>query len=171
MSQAKHVLESLTEKQREVLSLLAEGRTGKEIAHVLNISDSAVVQRIEKIRAKFDGASRLQLGRIWRDYTASDIPTDCKFFAGKSFQLPNKPELSEKGGRDTATTHFEFMDYAVFKADTPWSDDRGCQVVPEVLDGENATIFRWLYAVAAALGIACFLLVLLAVSLSVGQLV
>ncbi len=162
---------SLTEKQREVMAFLGEGRTGKEIAGALGISESAVIQRIEKVRAKFDGATRHELGRIWREHAPEDDQDICKAFTGKSFQLPPGAIHPETTGKDTAVTHVEFMDSAYFEAQPPWQDTSEPRIVPEVLDGENASTFRWLYAVAAALGIACLLLVLLAVSHSVSELI
>ena len=171
MPRNDEILKSLTSKQREVLALLGEGRTGKEIAGALGISESAVVQRIEKVRLKFDGATRQQLGRIWRDYAELSPQKDCKHFTGKSFQLPPDAVSAEMGRRYKADTHVEFMDSAIFQTAAPWEDEREPRIVPEVLEGENASTFRWLYAVAAALGIACLLLVLLAVSNAVSQLV
>ncbi len=171
MSQTEKTLRSLTSKQREVLALLGEGRTGKEIATVLGISESAVVQRIEKVRAKFDGATRQQLGRIWRDHRSLLTNDDCNQFTGKNFQLPPNLASTDTATKDSAATHVEFMDSVTFETEAPWRTKREPRIVPEVLDGENASTFRWLFALAAALGIACLLLVLLAVSNAVGQLV
>ena len=46
---------SLTDKQAAVLDLLADGRTSKEIATVLDLSESAVNRRIELLRSRFGG--------------------------------------------------------------------------------------------------------------------
>lgn len=171
MSQNHEILQSLTQKQREVLALLGEGRTGKEIANALGISESAVVQRIEKVRAKFDGATRHQLGRIWRDYRESSEPSTCKVLTGKTFHLHSEAFDADEAVQDEAFSQVEFMDSAVFNADPPWRERHEYRIVPEVLDGENAIMFRWAYAVGIALGMAILLLVLLAVTQSVGQLV
>lgn len=59
-------LPSLTSKQREVLALVADNRTSKEIAARLGISESAVNQRIEMVRARLGGLPRGELARLYR---------------------------------------------------------------------------------------------------------
>lgn len=59
-------LDGLTDKQKEVLSLVAEGMTSKEIARRLRISESAVNQRIEVIRQRLGGMPRSQIARLYR---------------------------------------------------------------------------------------------------------
>ncbi len=60
------LLPQLTEKQREVLALVADNRTSKEIAALLGISESAVNQRIEMIRNRLGGIPRGELARLYR---------------------------------------------------------------------------------------------------------
>lgn len=59
-------LPDLTHKQREVLALVADNRTSKEIAARLDISESAVNQRIESVRARLGGIPRGELARLFR---------------------------------------------------------------------------------------------------------
>lgn len=59
-------LDGLTDKQKEVLALVAEGMTSKEIARKLGISESAVNQRIEVIRQRLGGLPRTQIARLYR---------------------------------------------------------------------------------------------------------
>lgn len=59
-------LDAITPKQREVLRMVAEGLTSKEIARKLDISESAVNQRIETIRQRLDGLPRSQIARLYR---------------------------------------------------------------------------------------------------------
>ena len=69
----------LTKKQREVLALVADNRTSKEIAGLLGISESAVNQRIEIVRARLGGLPRGELARLFRlnfsTDTVSETPT------------------------------------------------------------------------------------------------
>ncbi|MCB2058663.1 MAG: helix-turn-helix transcriptional regulator, partial [Novosphingobium sp.] len=60
------LLRQLTPKQREVLALVADNRTSKEIAGRLGISESAVDQRIEGVRTKLGGIPRGELARLFR---------------------------------------------------------------------------------------------------------
>lgn len=78
-ARAERSLPQLTRKQREVLALVADNRTSKEIAGLLGISESAVNQRIEIVRARLGGLPRGELARLYRlnfsTEEASDIPT------------------------------------------------------------------------------------------------
>ncbi|AIT78578.1 hypothetical protein JI59_01485 [Novosphingobium pentaromativorans US6-1] len=60
------VFPSLTPKQHEVLSYVAENRTSKEIAFEIGISVSAVNQRIESIRNRTGSPPRAELARAYR---------------------------------------------------------------------------------------------------------
>jgi DNA-binding CsgD family transcriptional regulator len=66
MTRHAQTLSRLTSKQRDVLALVADNRTSKEIAVQLGISESAVNQRIEMVRARLGGLPRGQLARLYR---------------------------------------------------------------------------------------------------------
>jgi DNA-binding CsgD family transcriptional regulator len=73
MTKASASLSELTDKQREVLALVADNRTSKEIAGLLGISESAVNQRIEMVRARLGGLPRGELARLYRqEFAPSD---------------------------------------------------------------------------------------------------
>ncbi|WP_374531322.1 sigma factor-like helix-turn-helix DNA-binding protein [Novosphingobium sp.] len=70
-------LPELTKKQREVLALVADNRTSKEIAARLGISESAVNQRIEIVRARLGGLPRGELARLYRqEYMPAETATE-----------------------------------------------------------------------------------------------
>ncbi len=60
------IFRALTAKQREVLALVADNRTSKEIARLLGISEAAVDQRIEIVRGRLGGLPRGELARLYR---------------------------------------------------------------------------------------------------------
>ncbi len=66
MTSHAHSISRLTSKQRDVLALVADNRTSKEIAVKLGISESAVNQRIEMVRARLGGLPRGELARLYR---------------------------------------------------------------------------------------------------------
>jgi DNA-binding CsgD family transcriptional regulator len=73
MTRPSASLAVLTEKQREVLALVADNRTSKEIAGLLGVSESAVNQRIEMVRARLGGLPRGELARLYRqEFTPED---------------------------------------------------------------------------------------------------
>jgi len=53
-SRKRDPLESLTPREREVLGLMAEGRSNKAIAHALVVSDGAVEKHVSNIFTKLD---------------------------------------------------------------------------------------------------------------------
>lgn len=81
-------LETLTAKQKQVLALVAEGLTSKEIGRKLGVSESAVNQRIETIRQRMDGMSRANIGRLYRQISTLSltIPTS-NSLTGNPIQL------------------------------------------------------------------------------------
>lgn len=81
-------LDGLTDKQKEVLALVAEGMTSKEIARKLGISESAVNQRIEVIRQRLGGLPRTQIARLYRRMsTVTFTVPPSNSVTGKSIQL------------------------------------------------------------------------------------
>ena len=61
-------MSKLTAKQREVLDLLLDHKTSKEIAQTLRISPHTVDQRIQYAKRQLGATSRSDLARIYRDY-------------------------------------------------------------------------------------------------------
>jgi len=59
-------LDSLTEKQREVLDLLLEHKTSKEISRKLGISPHTVDQRMTQARVKLGLANRGEVANAYR---------------------------------------------------------------------------------------------------------
>lgn len=57
----------LTERQRDVLSLAAHGKSNKAIADILFISDSTVKAHLSEIFKKFGVTNRTQAAIIARD--------------------------------------------------------------------------------------------------------
>ena len=74
--QSERSLPRLTAKQRDVLALIADNRTSKEIAGLLGISESAVNQRIEIVRARLGGLPRGELARLYRQEFSIGSPDD-----------------------------------------------------------------------------------------------
>jgi DNA-binding CsgD family transcriptional regulator len=60
----------LTHREREVLALVADGRTNRAIADVLFIEARTVEKHVEHIRAKLGARSRAEAAARWARATA-----------------------------------------------------------------------------------------------------
>lgn len=147
---------ALTPKQREVLELLLEHKTSKEIARVLEISPHTVDQRINFAKQKFGATSRGELATSYRlqksiyeesIYEESDIDHRA---------IP----LQMGCGSDTS-------DYLISGNDeTEWPADRkNVRLVPEMFEGRFGTMMR----LGAIVGIAALLLIAVLVGLAIFQ--
>ena len=58
-------LSLLTEREREVLALMADGRSNKEIARALNISPHAAKAHVSRILHKLGVESRTEAAVLW----------------------------------------------------------------------------------------------------------
>ena len=174
------VFASLSAKQRQVMELLSEGRTSKEIAWTLGISESAAIQRIESVRAKAGGLLRKELAREYRlfvqaggarEISAEDLDGTCNDLTGKFFQLPPGSDEGQSGGRNQADKELVLADAIPFEVAAPWASRSEPGVVPEVLDGRSAALSRLLAATGIAVGLLVACLVMLAVAGEIGRLV
>ena len=156
----------VTEKQREVLDLLLEQRTTKEMAHSLGVSPSAIDQRIDALRRRAGDVTRAELTRLWRDHRSGT----CDRIPYENSQLPPHPAALHLTPQDAERGIFRFDDVAGFAPSAPWNSHEPL-VVPEALDGSDATPQRIWLAVKIAVGIVLVLLVGLAVSGEMASLV
>ena len=144
-------LGGLTDKQREVLDLLIEHKTSKEIARLLGISPHTVDQRIFFAKEKLGAASRNEAAAAYRrlvgvsgrtTYENSRIAAPVRTANGVSGLLAGRvlalrhPELSQPGGPALAELDF--------------------RVVPEWFDGRYGTLMR----LSAIITIAVFMVIL-----------
>ena len=138
-SEGDIILAGLTRKQREVLDLLIEHKTSKEIARTLGISPHTVDQRIQFAKDKLGAATRNEAAAAYR-------------------------RLREAYGQMTYGDLRIAMD-GVAPHDAPRPDDRpagsqgakaGRSVVQGWIDGPHGTLFR----LAAIVGIAVLLMLL-----------
>jgi DNA-binding CsgD family transcriptional regulator len=168
-SEFSDTLASLTAKQRETIALIGDGRANKEIATELDISLSAAIQRVENLRAKFGNVSKADLGRIWREHDQAMAQGTCNPITGNNNHLSDTPFFAPEGSRNQNDAHLYLADSLLIETNPPWTRKSEPSVVPEELDGANATTLRGLIVVAMAIGMAVLLLVMLAVANVVGE--
>ena len=61
---AKRAFGGLTEREREVAGLIAQGKTSREIAEMLVVTERTIEKHIENILCKFGFSSRVQIA-VW----------------------------------------------------------------------------------------------------------
>jgi DNA-binding CsgD family transcriptional regulator len=155
--------EGLTEKQREVLELLTENRTTKEIAAHLGVSDSAVNQRIEPLRQRLGGITRAELTRRYRT-SSPEAKGDqtCELLTARNFQVESAPAVGQGRSRDDRPGHYRFEDSLGFVRDHPWAERPEVRIVPRLLDGKHAGLARGIAMLVMTLLIAACLVLGLA---------
>lgn len=157
---ADNALQQLSAKQREVLDLVLDRRTNKEIARVLGISVSGVEQRLQAARQRLGAHSRADAAR-----TYERLLTTCGLSTRGKFQFPERQCAAPSEERDTADeVVFSLEDSARFDWAVPWASDRGSGRVLEMLDAKFGVAGRLLAIAAMTLSIAIVALIVLAIA-------
>lgn len=156
------LLPQLTEKQREVLALVADNRTSKEIAALLGISESAVNQRIEMIRSRLGGIPRGELARIYRQeldnfqrISATFPPT------WQKIQLPENGRHGERSGAESISPSGP-----VGSQSGRASERDGSQLSPVSIPGESTWLTRDTRGTALVRGVAITAIIILGMILA-----
>ncbi|MGB7408712.1 MAG: helix-turn-helix transcriptional regulator [Pontixanthobacter sp.] len=145
-SRAFDNLQLLTYKQKEVLDLLLDHKTSKEIARELGISPHTVDQRINLAKAKLEIASRGELATAYRD---------AKQIYDKSiYQHSYVDRLAiplEKSGKDDAAAYTLSNDRKSSFHRVEDRDEADYRVVPEMFEGRFGKAARIVAMLIAAL--------------------
>jgi DNA-binding CsgD family transcriptional regulator len=144
---ADGALGGLTDKQREVLDLLIQHKTSKEIARRLSISPHTVDQRIQFAKEKLGARSRSEVAVLYRRL----IETYGQATYEDSGIAEPAPALDETGGPQGSLPVSSLRQrFRSRPSDGPEAD---FQVVPESFDGRYGTLIR----LGSIFGIALFL--------------
>ncbi len=97
-SDANFVLAGLTAKQRQVLDLLIEHKTSKEIARQLGISPHTVDQRIQFAKEKLGAASRNEAAAAYRNLVALSGRVTCRRIPYRTRRPRRRRSCRDAGG-------------------------------------------------------------------------
>jgi len=111
----------LTEKQREVLELVLLHRTNKEIARALDVSPSAIEQRLASAKVRLGVESRFDAALAYEQLKAT-----CGSSTGGSSQVGSLTSLWQQPGREDVEPIMEFHDAISFD-ERRWQDSDGLQ--------------------------------------------
>lgn len=105
MTPPAHSVSQLTTKQLDVLALIADSRTSKEIAVLLGISESAVNQRIETIRSRLGCVPRGELARLYRQEMGGEAPVaPVESYTWQKIHLPDDAFGSQSSGAESISS-------------------------------------------------------------------
>ena len=130
-------LTRLTAKQREVLDLLIEHKTSKEISRVLGISPHTVDQRIMLARDKLRLSSRSEVAKEYRKLLI--------IYERSTYEETHiSPSLMpfNNGNRNEHETLLALIDPDRIELDDPGKGQTAYRVVPEFFDGNRGTLIR-----------------------------
>ena len=149
-SEGEFLLAGLTAKQREVLDLLIEHKTSKEIARLLEISPHTVDQRIQFAKEKLGASSRNEVAAIYRRL----VEICGQLTYENSYLATFEPDADNDAG-----TQGPFPDCSRRERVHPdrlTGQETDYPVVPELFEGRYGTLIR----LGAILAIAVFLIFL-----------
>jgi len=140
-------LDELTDKQREVLDLLIEHKTSKEIARRLRISPHTVDQRIQFAKDKLGARTRSEAAVFYRRLLETCDQLTYENSGIVAERWPGDYRAGPQGPLPVSSLRQRFRSRP---EDEPEADFR---VVPELFDGRYGTLVR----TGAIFGIALFL--------------
>jgi DNA-binding CsgD family transcriptional regulator len=129
MSTTDDTLDQLTAKQAEALSLASMHLTSKEIALRLNLSPSAVDQRLDSARRTLGASTRGEAVRIFQRSCARELT--CSQFATDSAQVTPSDDLRHRAVDGLDDPIFRLADAVTYTPRAPWHGWLE-QVVPEL---------------------------------------
>ncbi|MFC4192001.1 helix-turn-helix transcriptional regulator [Novosphingobium lubricantis] len=146
----------LTAKQREVLDLLIQHKTSKEISRILGISHHTVDQRIMLARAKLDVATRGEVAQAYRRLieTYEQPVYELSHVGFPPLPAPQEGQGNAEVDRSTATPQPQPSHDVRRTGEGEVTRQAGTEatdyhhVLPEIFDGPNGTVLRLGYIAA-----------------------
>lgn len=127
----------LTAKQREVLDLLVQHKTSKEIARELGISPHTVDQRIQFAKSKLGAATRGELAQEYRRLCAI-----CEAMTYENSRIAPQPEHVEISPLDGGESNAPNPAPADAISETGPGGEEEVRVVPEMFEGPFGNLMR-----------------------------
>jgi DNA-binding CsgD family transcriptional regulator len=150
-SEIEFILAGLTAKQREVLDLLIEHKTSKEIGRQLGISPHTVDQRIQFAKEKLGAGSRNEAAALYRRLTEI-----CGQLTYDDSRMAETAGMLETGFGTQAGPLPGLMPRGWTQPGQPFGTETDYAVVPELFEGRYGTLIR----LGAIIAIAVFLVIL-----------
>lgn len=142
------VLASLTPKQREVMDLLIQHKTSKEIARELGISPHTVDQRVQFAKDKLGVESRSEAAVEYRRLVAlcqSPVSTAAQPPGQGTYEESRSAGIAvpaDQGGTRNSNDPAASMPPKRSKPDEMIGQGHGYSIVPEMFEGRYGTAMR-----------------------------
>lgn len=165
----------LTDNQLAVLERLDRRMPIKVIAGELGVSESRVNQHVRALKDHFGVESLGELIDHARDARSANVTpegnleaTPYRKPAYRNSHLPEPADPPQTGDR-VAPGEFVLADVASVAIEAPWWVRNEPRVVPGVLDGENAVLFRLAVITGLAVGIIAAVLLVMTAALTMSE--
>ena len=158
-----------TRRQREVLELIDRRMPIKRIAFELGISESRVNQHIRALKDAYGVQGLDALVAAYRAQTPEiERNADYRNAASSNSEVPHHRHVDHEGDR-VAPGEFVLADVAPIAIEAPWEAKHDPRVVPGVLDGDHAVLYRLAVIVGLALAFIVLVILVVTAALSVGE--
>jgi DNA-binding CsgD family transcriptional regulator len=165
--EAKNALASLTDKQREVLNLLLEHKSSKEIARSLRISPYTVDQRITAVRQKLGVATRSDVARAYSQHMSI-----CGSPAYRSSQVDFESDRTHSTSQDPPKDAvFTLSDVSIMELPVPWESQSRARAGLEALDNRFGIFGRISIILGLSAAIALLFLAMVAIARTLTELI
>ena len=162
-------LPMLTDRQMEVLTLIDRRMPIKRIAYELGISESRVNQHIRALKDAFGVQG---LDALVDEYRAQDAENKgtagYRIPASSNFGVPQSHTSPQTGDR-VAPGEFVLADVAPLAIEAPWEAKHEPRVIPGVLDGDHAVLYRLAVIIGLALAFIVLVILVVTAALSVAE--
>ncbi|QSB46211.1 hypothetical protein IDJ81_13770 [Tsuneonella flava] len=151
----------------------------KAVAAELGISESRVNQHVRALKEIYGVASLGELVEAWRgeasrtavsasNQTNSLSDEPYRNSAWRNSQVPKSDDGLDQGSW-VAPGEFVLSDAAPIAIEAPWKKHEEPQVVPGVLDGDNAVLIRLAVIIGIAFGIVAAVVLMVTATLSLSE--
>jgi len=161
--------QSLTDRQKDVLVRIDRRMPIKQIAAEINVSESRINQHIRALKDAYSVENLKDLVDSYRaEVQNSGESAPYRKAASINSEVPHQQKLDETEDR-VAPGEFVLSDVAPLAIEAPWTVRNEPRVVPGVLDGDHAVLYRLAVIIGLALAFIVLVILVVTAALSVSE--
>lgn len=160
---------TLTDRQREVLVRIDRRLPIKQIASELGVSESRVNQHIRALKDAYEVENLKDLVDSYRaEVQEFGESAPYRKSASRKSEVPSSEKIDDSGVR-VAPGEFVLSDVAPLAIEAPWLVRKEPRVVPGVLDGDHAVLYRLAVIIGMALAFIVLVILVVTAALSMSE--